>query len=105
MEEILGIEINIIFLHNKIAILFRIMEAIVATVNQKRQLHKPTKKKLSAPWIRSSYFHVFSFAETEYDLGFIPARLDFLYSQEISKKTKEIVKSYNSLLNIHCMSL
>jgi len=38
MEEILGIEINIIFVHNTIANLFRIVEAVVATVNQKRQL-------------------------------------------------------------------
>jgi len=38
MEEILGTEINIIFIHNTIANLFRIVEAVVATVNQKRQL-------------------------------------------------------------------
>jgi len=41
MEEILGTEINIIFVHNTIANLFRIVEAIVATVNQKRQLLIP----------------------------------------------------------------
>jgi len=38
MEEILRIEINSIFVHNTIANLFRIVEAVVATVNQKRQL-------------------------------------------------------------------
>jgi len=41
MEEILGTEINIIFLHNTITNLFRIVEAILATVNQKRQLLVP----------------------------------------------------------------
>jgi len=41
MKEILGTEINIIFIHNTIANLFRIVEAVVATVNQKRQLLVP----------------------------------------------------------------
>jgi len=41
MEEILGTEINIIFVHNMIANLFRIIETVVATVNQKRQLLVP----------------------------------------------------------------
>jgi len=38
MEEILGTEIIIIFVHNTIENLFRIVETVVATVNQKRQL-------------------------------------------------------------------
>jgi len=37
----LGTEINIIFVHNTIANLFKIVEAIVATVNQNRQLLVP----------------------------------------------------------------
>jgi len=41
MEEILGTEINIIFVYNIFANLFRIVEAVVATVNQKRQLLVP----------------------------------------------------------------
>jgi len=41
MEAILGTEINIIFAYNTIANLFRIVEAVVAIVNQKRQLLVP----------------------------------------------------------------
>jgi len=41
MEEILGTEINIIFVHNIFANLFRIVEVVVAIVNQKRQLLVP----------------------------------------------------------------
>jgi len=41
MRKILGTEINIIFVHNTIANLFRIVEAIVVTVNQKRQVLVP----------------------------------------------------------------
>jgi len=43
-KEILGTEINIKYYirpHNTIANLFRIVEAVVATVNQKRQLLVP----------------------------------------------------------------
>jgi len=41
MEEISKTEINIIFVYNTIANLFRIVEAVIATVNQKRQLLVP----------------------------------------------------------------
>jgi len=41
MEEILRREVNIIFVHNTFANLFRIVEAVVATVHQKRQLLVP----------------------------------------------------------------
>jgi len=40
MEEILETEINIIFVHNTIVNLFRIVETVVI-VNQKRQLLVP----------------------------------------------------------------
>jgi len=41
MEEILKTEINIIFVHNTIANFFRIVEAVVTTINQKRLLLVP----------------------------------------------------------------
>jgi len=54
MEEILGTEINIIFVHKTIANLFRIVGAVVATVNQKRQLLVPVILN-----IRNKFFTVF----------------------------------------------
>jgi len=56
---------------------FLLLYGEILAIYVKVKITQAHKKKLSAPWIRPSYFYVFLLAKTEYDLGFILARLDF----------------------------